>query len=91
MYEIKESGVLSPLAFSVKFKCHGIYQGPTDTGLLGPMPMLILGSNKILISKISDDILYILNVVIKHLWQRYVMKEGYLTNFILNISGLITN
>ncbi len=30
----------------------------------------------------------ILNVVIKYVWQRYMMEAGYLTNFIPNISAL---
>ncbi len=48
----------------------------------GPIAKLILGHEKIPVSEISSNIIHIyhwLNVVIKYLWQRYVMEAGYLT------------
>ncbi len=58
---------------------------------LGPMPILILRSlmshyDTRYISQFS--IYYVLNVVTKDLCQRFVMKAGYLTKFIPNISAL---
>ncbi len=59
-------------------------------GFLGPMPIPILGSKKTLdIQYIGQySITNILNVVNKHVEQRYVMEAGNPTNFIPNISVL---
>ncbi len=58
------------------------YQGPTDTGFWWPMLIPILESKKILIFDILAVIIYILywlNVVVKHLQQRYIMEAEYCT------------
>ncbi len=54
----------------------------TDMGFWWPMQILILGSKKTAISDISanNSIYNILNLVINYMWQRYIIRAGYLTN-----------
>ncbi len=63
--------------------------GPDWYGIFGTDADTDVKGGKIPISNISADILInILNVVIKYVWQRYVMKARYLMNFITNIIAL---
>ncbi len=60
-------------------------KGSTNMGFLGPMPVTIREWENSNIQYIKQNSIYnILNVVVKYMWQRYVMEAGYLTNFIPN-------